>query len=56
VFRFRINFRNNILFQVIGRTEPFEVFTAMKIQDVVFWIIIPCGDMVGFVAASFDIV
>jgi len=26
----------------------FEVFTAMKIQIVVFWVVMPCSDVVGY--------
>jgi hypothetical protein len=26
----------------------FEVFTTMKIQDEVFWVVTPCHDVVGY--------
>jgi len=29
-------------------SATFEVFTAMKIQVVVFWIVMPCSDVVGY--------
>jgi hypothetical protein len=28
--------------------ERFEIFTAMKIQIVIFWVVTPCSNMVGY--------
>jgi hypothetical protein len=35
-------------FYTVSRHSRFEVFTAVKIQVAVFWIMTPCNDVAGY--------